>query len=146
MNYGDVASYMDSEYALKPEIIEIDEYPKKKLMADEHELLGLYLTNHPVTEYRNSLNTIAINDIDKYFDKYVKVIGIVDRINTTKSVKPTCFIEISDEVANIDTVLFNDIYEKNKLVNKGDVVLISGKVEKRFDKYQIIVKELKVLE
>ena len=146
MNYGDVASYMDSEYALKPEINEMEEYPKKKLMADEHELLGLYLTNHPVTEYRNSLNTIAINDIDKYFDKYVKVIGIVDRINTTKSIKPTCFIEISDEVANIDTVLFNDIYEKNKLVNKGDVVLISGKVEKRFDKYQIIVKELKVLE
>ncbi len=146
LNYGDVASYMDSEYALKPEINEYEEYPKKKLMADEHELLGLYLTNHPVTEYRNKLNTVSIKDIPSYFDKYIKIIGIVDRINTTKSNKPTCFMELSDEVSNTDMVLFNDVYEQNKLVNKGDVVLVNGKVEKRFDKYQIIVKEIKVLE
>ena len=146
LNYGEVTTYLDSEYALKPEIKEIDEYPKKELMAFEYDLLGLYLTRHPVTEFRNNEKSVAINDIPAYFDKYIKIVGLIDRINVTKSLKPTCFITISDEVSNIDIVLFNQVYEQNKLLNKGDVVLVNGRVEKRFDKYQIIVNSIKVLE
>ncbi|MBR1376774.1 MAG: DNA polymerase III subunit alpha [Bacilli bacterium] len=146
LNYGEVTTYLDSEYALKPEIVEMDEYPRKKKMADEHELLGLYLTDHPVTEYRNKYKTIPLSDISKYFDRYINIIGLIDRINITKSSKPTCFITISDEVSNIDLVLFNKTYEQNKLLNKGDVIEVNGKVEKRFDKYQIIVSSIKVLE
>ncbi len=146
LNYGDITTYMDSLYALKPEIKVYDEYPKKELMAFEYDLLGVYLTNHPVTEYREKYNTIELNDISNYFDKFINIIGIIDRINITKSTKPTCFITLSDEVTSIDLVLFNKTYEENKLLNKGDVIKVFGKVEKRFDKYQIIVNKIDILE
>ena len=146
LNYGDVTTYLDPEYALKPEINEVEEYPRKQLMMDEHDLLGMYLTAHPVTEYRNKEKTIPLNDIPKYFDKYINIIGLIDRITVTKSNKPMCFITISDEVSNIDIVLFNNVYEENKLLNKGDVIKINGKVERRFDKYQVIVSNVKILE
>ena len=144
LNYGDITTYMDPEYALKPEIKIYEEYPKKKLMLDELELLGMYITNHPVTEYNK--DTIHINDIPKYFDKRIEVVGLIDKITTTKSLKPTCFITLSDEIASIDIVLFNKVYERYKTLNKGDIIKVSGKVEKRFDKYQVIVDNINVLE
>lgn len=146
MNYGEVTTYLASEYALKPDIVIKDEYPKKELMMDEIDLFGLYLTNHPVTDYKEEYKTIDLIDIPMYFDKIVNVIVLVDRISTTKSLKPTGFITGSDEVSSIELVLFNDVYEKYKLVRRGDIILVQGHVQKRFDKYQIVVKLIKVLE
>ena len=37
-------------------------------------------------------------------------------------------------------------YENNKLLNKGNIVEINGRVQRRFDKYQIVVNSIKVLE
>ena len=144
LNYGDITTYIDPEYALKPEIKIYDEYSKKKLMLDELELLGMYLTNHPVTEYNK--DTVHLNDINKYFDKKVTVVGLIDKIIKTKSVKPTCFITLSDEITSVDIVLFNSVYERYKLLNKGDIIKVNGRVEKRFDKYQIIVDNIDELE
>lgn len=146
LNYGEVTSYLASEYALKPEIIDKGEYTKKEMMMDELNAFGLYLTNHPVTDYRLKYKGIEIKDAPLYFDKFVKIVVLVDRISVTNSEKPTCFITGSDEVANIDLVLFNKVYENNKLINKGDIILVSGRVQRRFDKYQIVVNDIKVLE
>ena len=146
LNYGDVTSYLASEYALKPELKIMDEYPKKVLMTNEFDLLGLYLTNHPVTEYRNRSNMITLDKIPDYFDKYVNVVGIINRLKVTTGDKPVCFITLSDEITSIDVVMFNDVYENNKLLNKGNIVSISGRVQRRFDKYQIVVNSINVLE
>src|SRR5574344_201644 len=146
MNYGEVTTYLAPEYALKPEIVVYDEYPKKELMLDELDLFGLYLSNNPVTDYRIKYKTVEIKDIEGYFDKFVNVIGLIDRINITKAIKPTCFVNISDEAASISLVLFNSTYEKYKLLNKGDIINVNGRVEKRFDKYQIIVNKIDILE
>ena len=145
-NYGEVTTYLASEYALKPDLTIEDEYPNKELMMDELDLFGLYLTKHPVTEYRNKYKTVELINIPSYFDKFVNIIVMIDRINTTKTDKPTCFMTGSDEVGSIDLVLFNKVYEEYKLISKGDIVNVFGKVEKRFDKYQIIVNSMKVLE
>jgi DNA polymerase-3 subunit alpha len=38
---------------------DIPEYPKSELMAMEHEVSGLYLTGHPMDEYRNAARKAA---------------------------------------------------------------------------------------
>ena len=146
LNYGDVTSYLATEYALKPELKIMDEYPKKTLMTYEFDLLGLYLTDHPVTEYRNRSNMITLDRIPEYFDRYVNVVGIINRLKVTSGEKPVCFITLSDEITSIDVVMFNDVYENNKLLNKGNIVSINGRVQRRFDKYQIVVNSINVLE
>ena len=146
LNYGDVTSYLAAEYALKPELKIMDEYPKKTLMTYEFDLLGLYLTDHPVTEYRNRSNMVTLDKIPDYFDKYVNVVGIINRLKVTSSDKPVCFITLADEISSIDVVMFNEVYENNKLLNKGNIVEINGRVQRRFDKYQIVVNSIKVLE
>ena len=52
------------------------------------------------------------------------------------------FITGSDELKNCDIVLFPKTYNKYNKLNIGDIVLINGKVERRYDKYQLVVNTL----
>jgi len=55
-----------------------------------------------------------------------------------------CFITGSDETDSLDLTLFPFIYSKYK-VKKGDIILVRGKVERRMNKYQLIVEKIRVL-
>ncbi|MDD4808754.1 MAG: DNA polymerase III subunit alpha [Bacilli bacterium] len=148
INYSELASYLDEEYALKPELQKTDEYDNKELMKYELEVFGFYLSNHPVTEYKHKLsNIVSINELDNYFDKFINTIIYVERVKTidTKKNDKMCFITGSDEAKMMDFVLFPKIYEIHTDIKVGDVLLIKGKVEKRFDKLQVIVDKIKKL-
>ena len=53
------------------------------------------------------------------------------------------FIEASDEIDKIELVLFPKFYRDNVIIKEGEIILVNGKVEKRFDKYQIVVSKVK---
>lgn len=145
INYGELIKDLDEEYALKPVIEELEEYSKKDLMKKELETFGFYLTNHPVTEYRiKEQNSIYIKDISNYFDKQINLIANIESVKEidTKNNDKMCFITVSDEIEKIDLIMFPKVYEKYNNLELDTVVKIKGKVEKRFDKYQIIVNEL----
>ena len=55
------------------------------------------------------------------------------------------FVTASDEYGEVDVVLFPKVYESNYNINRGDIVLITGKVEKRINEYQIIVNKIEKL-
>lgn len=145
INYGELVSSIDEKYALKPEITIKEEYSSKELMEKEFEIYGFYLTKHPVTEHKLKLNNkISIINIQNYFDKYIDVVLIVDRIKeiTTKNNDKMCFITGSDELRTLDVVVFPDRYKKYSDIKVGEILNINGKVEKRFDKYQLIASTI----
>lgn len=147
INYGELISDLDEEFALKPEIYIHEEYDNKFLMEKELELFGLYISNHPVTNLKSKYtNIVSLIDIPAYFDKVVNVIVYVDNVKeiTTKKGDKMCFLIGSDEVSTIDITIFPKIYENIK-IEKGNIVMIKGNVEKRFDKYQIITDKIVVL-
>jgi DNA polymerase-3 subunit alpha len=146
INYSELASYLDEEYALKPELTIFEEYDSKEIMQNELVIFGFYLSNHPVTEYKQKYkNIIAINNIPNYFDKVINTIIYVDKIRKidTKNGDKMCFITGSDEINMLDFVMFPKIYELYSDVKEGNILLIKGRVEKRFDKMQVIVSEVK---
>lgn len=148
LNYAEVITYLDEDYALKPVLEETVEYTKKTLMNQEIEVFGFYLSNHPVLEARAKYNKkITIKDLNNYFDKFIDIIVIIKNIKeiSTKKGDTMCFIAAEDEASIIDIVLFPDIY-KNKNFKVGDMILISGRVEKRFDKLQIVANNVKKLD
>ena len=52
------------------------------------------------------------------------------------------FVKSSDEYKQIDLTLFPKIYNDNKNLENYDIIKVYGKVEKRFDNYQIIVSKI----
>ncbi len=149
INYAELVKDIGEEFALKPEIKIMDEYSKQELMKMELETFGFYISNHPVTEYKiKNPKIVNLSDLKRYFDKKIETIVYIDRIKkiNTKKGDKMCFITGSDEISSIDIVLFPNIYEKHNNIEVGNVIKIFGKVEKRFDKLQIVVENLEKLE
>ena len=148
INYSEIGSYITDD-TFKPELEEFKEFSKRELMQKEEEIFGFYLTAHPVTEYKkNNPNVIEAKDIGNYFDKTVEVIVSVDRIKrlTTKKNEQMMFITGSDELSQIDIVVFPRVYEISPEIEIGDILDIKGKIEKRYDQYQIITNKIIKLE
>ena len=125
----------------------VKEYSSRELLQYELELFGFYLSSHPITEYKRREIHVDLKDIKKYFDRQIDTVIYVDRIRVidTKNKDKMMFITGSDEVSKIDVVLFPKVYENNKNLFDGDILKIRGKVEKRFDEYQIIANNIKKL-
>ena len=143
INYGEIGALLSDE-SLLPEIKIFKEYDNKLLSSYELSVFGFYLSNHPITEYKIKYEDITdLINIKNYFNKSINVIVYVDRIKEIKTKKNEimCFITGSDELLNIDMVLFPSVYENVK-IDVGDIVLCKCKVEKRFDKYQLVVNEI----
>lgn len=145
INYGEIGSLLQDE--LKPIIEEKEEFKQEELMQYELDMFGFYITTHPITKYKIKYNTLSINEIENEINKDVELVLLVNKVkeNTTKKNEKMCFINAMDEVSNIDLVLFPKIYEKNQNINRLDVIHLFGRVEKRFDKVQIIVNKMEIL-
>ena len=55
------------------------------------------------------------------------------------------FLTISDEYISTDLTVFPNQFKSISEINKGDIVLVNAKVEKRMSKYQLILESLKKL-
>lgn len=146
INYSEISGGFDDEFNLKPELKIYPELSQRELLIHEYDIFGFYFTKHPVSEYSNN-KYIKIKDMDKYFDKYINTVLLVERVKevNTKNNDKMLFVTGCDEVSSIDIVMFPKIYSLYSDLKAGDVIELNGKVEKRFDKLQLVVSELKHL-
>ena len=63
----------------------------------------------------------------------------------TKTGKEMCFVTGVDELNTLDMVLFPLVYQQVPLLEVGMMIQVKGHVEKRFDKYQLVVQQIKKL-
>ncbi len=148
LGYAELIRELDESFVEKPMIKEVDEYTKMELMTLEKQVFGFYFSNHPVTESRNKTGVkCSIEEIPSYFDKTIEIIVLVDHVKkiSTKKGDEMCFVTGSDEIHTLDFVLFPMVFNKYSTLKVGDMIRVVGKVEKRFDKYQVIVRSLQFL-
>ena len=141
--YAELVSGLDSNLVTKPNLEIYEELPSNELMNKELELFGFYVSNHPASKY----NEIKIMNIKKYFDKTITTVGLLESIKTikTKNNDTMAFLEISDETGSLSYTLFPNKISYANLLKVGDLLKINGHVEKRYDKYQIIVNKIEKL-
>lgn len=143
VNYSELGSLLNED-ELKPVLTDYPEYESNILMNRELEVFGLYLANHPLSKYSEKY-PLRIKDIAKYFNKTIDIAIIVDKTKTviTKKNDKMLFITGSDFEDTLDFILFPKMYRED--IERGQIYLVTGKVEKRFDKYQVIVNNLQRL-
>lgn len=140
-----------------PQIAELD---KQELMQKEREVTGLYLSGHPMQEYREevrrmgavSLGAIADDYAQEngpsifYDERMLSVAGIVSAVKTkaTKNNTMMAYISLEDDTGTIELICFSRALEKyGSLLAEGTPVLILGKVSCRDEKApQIIVDKV----
>ena len=146
LNFAFVAKGLTQDLIEHPRIEEQEELPRDELMAKEKELFGFYLSYHPTTKYKDKYKVININDVKNYIGRVIDTIVLVEKIKIHKDKKGNdmAFITGSDELESIEYIAFSKEYETIKTLNKGDILLVQGKVEKR-NSLQIIVEKAKIV-
>ena len=120
------------------------------MLLYERELLGLYLSSHPLDGYGDYLNenALAIDSIDSAMDgKTVTIGGVVSAVRsiTTKNGARMAFVKIEDKSSECELIVFPSVYEKlNSVWEQDQVVLAKGKINYK-DRDGNIGQELKIL-
>jgi len=124
--------------------------PKTKL-AWEKELLGLYVSGHPLEPYRDRFdkpeNTIKHHREQK--EGFPAITGgVIDTVREiiTKNNKKMAFIKMFDFTDSIEAVAFSDVYEKyRELLIPDKIVALRGKISHRNGEPSIIIEAMKEL-
>ena len=118
-------------------------------LAWEKELLGLYVSSHPLAPYKEELDKKA-KPIKELLasSKVVTIGGILTgyRKIITKNGKQMVFAQLQDSEGSIEVVVFPDTFEKNPSIWQSDaVLLVKGQVQLRDNSLKLICKEASVL-
>ena len=139
---------------------------KRELLDMEREMLGLYISGHPLDEYKDyikknaTVSTIDLNydesaeeedrDAINYDSKVVTICGIFSRgrILMTKSGKNMMFGELEDLYGTVELVIFPTTYEKyEKILQNDNIVKVTGKVSiKEDEKSKVLVSNMTLIE
>ncbi len=134
-----------------PDVLELE---LDKLLIFEKELLGFYLHEPPYLKLLYQVKDYSSFKIGQLSDENVNdsvtiggVIMDVKKVITKKSNKEMAFIKIFDGSGEIDCVIFPTIYAESKhILNKEQVVLLKGRIDKREDKLSLVIESLEVFD
>ena len=119
-------------------------------LAFEKELLGFYVTGHPLDAYRDLLEGgkyTAITDLGNREDReQVKVAGSISSLEkkfTRKDGKPFAVMSLEDFTGTIEVLVWADIYARfGKELEAGKIVAVSAKLERRDETVRLIASEI----
>ncbi len=143
LDYAELCSQIDISLVEKPELIPHEEYSERELLKKEYELFGFYIQNHPVTKYKRD-NMCSLKEISKYFDKIINTVVMIDSLKDiqTKNKEKMAFLTVSDEYDKITVVIFPMIYNNCFGIKKGDIIKVTGRVEKRMSSFQLVANKI----
>jgi DNA polymerase-3 subunit alpha len=127
-----------------------EEFSKKELLNYEKEMLGLYISGHPLFEYRDSFSSLTpLESLSSVEDKSTLAVGgIVTKVKTiyTKRDQQMCFLELEDIGDSIEVIVFPKVLEKHRgIIAEDKVVEVTGRLDKKEDQMKIIANEIKEL-
>jgi DNA polymerase-3 subunit alpha len=129
------------------------EWSQKLRLGFEKEMLGLYVSDHPLLSVGPSLaasTSVAINGLNDLADKTaVAVGGLVGPITRrwTKNGDPLLFFQLEDLEGSVEVIAFpRTVKDFGPAVVEDSVVVVSGSLDHRGDDVKVIAKEIKELE
>lgn len=122
----------------------------REKLAWEKELLGIYVSEHPMNEYREllfKLNATPIAEISEDMnDKMIKIGGVITTIHKiqTRKKENMIFAGIEDSTGSTEIIVFPKMLSENlEMWNTGKVLLIKGKVSTKDGQIKIILENAK---
>ena len=133
----------------------MDELPRAELMAMEKETTGIYISGHPMDDYRQLLKNTSVVPISALTgeecrfqdEQIVSIAGIVQTIKMkmTRNNTMMAYATIEDDTASIELIVFsNALNEHGGYLRENAPVVVVGKLSLREDKEpQIIVNRVR---
>ncbi|MFW6259600.1 MAG: DNA polymerase III subunit alpha, partial [Tangfeifania sp.] len=143
----------------KPVIPDVEEWPQIVLLEKEKNLIGIYLTAHPLDDYKVEIDNFCSrdvglkdikNDIEKYKGRDFTFGGMVvaAREATSKNGKPFATLTLSDYTDTYEFFFFGQDYVNfHNYCKTGLFILVKGTVKQRFnsDYYEFKASQIELL-
>jgi len=120
---------------------------KQKLLW-EKELLGLYISSHPLEEFKKVLEkkTLPLRELkNNIFSQKIRVGGIISSIKKilTKKGQPMLFMKLEDLTDKTEIVVFPTVVERNsELLQENKIVFVQGRVDIQKETPKIIAEDI----
>ncbi len=135
------------------EIPDCDPWTRREELEGEHELLGMYVSGHPIDEFRpliNTYSTLPISKIEAALENspyhVARFAGLATEVATRftkEGNKPWAVISLSDAETRVDVLAFPKTYEKfSSVLIAGQPLLVCGEASKRDGQLRIIPDEI----
>ncbi|MCI6229193.1 MAG: DNA polymerase III subunit alpha [Clostridiales bacterium] len=140
----------ENDAAAKIPIPKLNEMKKADLLALEKETMGIYISGHPMDDYREILKHThvvrigSLMDEDSRYedDQIVSVAGIVQtvKMKTTRNNSMMAYITVEDDTAAMEMLAFSNVLSQfGGYLKEGAAVVITGRLSLRDDKEPQIV-------
>ena len=143
--FGEIAAAGSDDISLPPDF----GLDKRTALDWERELLGLYVSDHPLTPYlgalRRKITHFSAQLGEAENKEKVIVAGLVTRIRTTTTKKgdPMGFVTLEDIQGNIELVIFPRAWQQfGKLVAMDSILTVEGKVDSENGDPKVLVDRL----
>lgn len=164
--FSNEGNEMDS---INVEYPEIDEYSSKMLLSMEKEMLGLYISGHPLREYEDQLNKyvtvfssdlnlnagngeeeMGINEVRGLTDGQIVVVGGIiagKKTKMTKSNNIMAFVTLEDLHGSMELIVFPKILSQySDLITEDNIVLVKGRISMKEEELpKVICEEISTL-
>lgn len=122
----------------KPEPPKVDEWPTIELLNREKEVIGIYLSAHPLDQFKFEIENLCnvtladLKSMDQYKDRDITIAGMVvgAKVDTTKNGKPYARLTLEDYSDTMEIMLFGKDFETYRnFCYTGYMIMIKGKIQ-----------------
>jgi len=145
----DKKSSFDSENS---ELPDIPEWPENQLLAYEKEMIGFYVTSHPLSRFSKILKTYASatsSTLNKFKDQdEVSIGGLIQTKKEilTKKGHKMAFVTLEDLEGSVEVVVFSKLYlSLQELLTEDQTVYLKARVDMRDDIPKLIANDIFLL-
>ena len=134
----------DQSQTVSIPIPKMEERPRSELMAMEKETTGIYISGHPMDDYRRYLKGTHVVPMGSLLeeglyrdDQIVSVAGIVQgvKMKTTRNNSVMAYVTVEDDTAAIEMLAFSKILSQySAYLKENEPVVITGRLSLRDDK------------
>lgn len=143
---GQTGLFSDQSLMPAPKYMEVDPISLENKLAFEKDVLGFYLSSHPLSAHEKKLlGTGALPLVELEPGQKFRHAGVyitaAKKIRTKKG-EPMAFLTISDPSGEMEAVAFPEVYKRHSaLLSQGGLAVLEGKAEERDGKVQFIIRK-----
>lgn len=147
---GQIDMFAEAEFSLKPKYIEVDPMRIEDKLSLEKEVLGVYLSRHPVSIHEKEFEAAGVKKIVSKAPGSKIRLGVYiteqKKIRTKKG-EAMAFLTLSDASGETEAVVFPTVYKQyGHVLKQGGMALLEGKFDERDGRSQFIVQQVLDLE
>ena len=129
---------------------QVKEWPEPQVLAFEKELLGFYISGHPLAKYAKQINKfkfINTANLNKLVDEQnIKLAGLIAKVKytlTRKNQEKMAILKIEDLEGIVETLVFPRVYNRVAgLIKENNVILLRGRVNLKEETPKIIADDM----